>query len=607
MGNKRGMINRGGSGGGLQPPISRTYAGNLDADYSKTTAQAIAYLSNPACYPGQPIYNTDLQQLVLVNADKSGYDAITGTSSGTTGRTHISAEATVALFIANELPGLSLTPPFGPGDFLVLTDNSIRQVTGNPTIEANYIVFEKPLNQTRGLGFQKDTVSGASLKLVASYNKKVVNIENAGAFQLSLLQGTAYEDFQVLVCNASPSDTAIEVHILGDPTVLATLPGFGSIYLISSVDGTTYQFTEIRRNTLVSANSLLGNNTGAKALPVHLSVAQVKTLLGFVDQSTENVGGSKTFTGSFMNINGVLRFQRVNVATSGTINDLVVSSSVISLTAATSLTGVVPISTNYSDFLVIINKTGATITLPHNSTSSTAANRFSNPGSEPLPMPNRASVLYVYDHTEQRWMLVGISSGSLTEPLLAGIGDRIVQVNNVGTKSATKEFFDPQICVQKNNSPALTSSAAETSILYADVGAKLFMSKYLIANRLIKAQMKFKGQTSLAQNLTLKFYINGNLVATIGYNIDDLIGGNFYIDIDFEVLVKTTGASGTASLFGTAIYLDQVPVREEIKLEVEDFTINTTTNNTFDITATWGSSSSSLSVLSRFATFKYAN
>lgn len=85
MGNKRGMINRGSTGqGGSTPPFTRDYAGNLDADYRKTNAEAIAYLSSPRCYPGQPIFNTTTGKFTVVNADKSGYEDV-GTESPITG------------------------------------------------------------------------------------------------------------------------------------------------------------------------------------------------------------------------------------------------------------------------------------------------------------------------------------------------------------------------------------------------------------------------------------------------------------------------------------------------------------------------------------------
>ena len=60
--------------------FKRQYAGPLDADaVFATSAERMAFLSNPLCYAGMMVYDLEANKPFWVNADKSGY-AGAGTS-----------------------------------------------------------------------------------------------------------------------------------------------------------------------------------------------------------------------------------------------------------------------------------------------------------------------------------------------------------------------------------------------------------------------------------------------------------------------------------------------------------------------------------------------
>jgi len=68
----------------LSFPLSfkRQYAGSLDADYVfNTTAEREAFLTNPLCYPGMPVYDLEADKAYWVKADGSAYQEA-GTGEG---------------------------------------------------------------------------------------------------------------------------------------------------------------------------------------------------------------------------------------------------------------------------------------------------------------------------------------------------------------------------------------------------------------------------------------------------------------------------------------------------------------------------------------------
>jgi len=92
------------------------------------------------------------------------------------------------------------------------------------------------------------------------------------------------------------------------------------------------------------------------------------------------------------------------VATAGTINNLSLTNEGIKLlilTAATDLTGVVPVSTATGRELKIEGRNAGGVIIRHESASSTAANRFTLPGAVDLTIAN--GEVYTFIYTNGRW------------------------------------------------------------------------------------------------------------------------------------------------------------------------------------------------------------
>jgi len=92
------------------------------------------------------------------------------------------------------------------------------------------------------------------------------------------------------------------------------------------------------------------------------------------------------------------------VATAGIINNLSLTNEGIKLlilTAATDLTGVVPVSTTTGRELKIEGRVGGGVIIRHESASSTAENRFTLPGAVDLTIAN--GEVYTFIYTNGRW------------------------------------------------------------------------------------------------------------------------------------------------------------------------------------------------------------
>jgi len=95
------------------------------------------------------------------------------------------------------------------------------------------------------------------------------------------------------------------------------------------------------------------------------------------------------------------------VATGGTINDLSLGNEGIKLlilSAATDLTGVLPVTTTTGRLLRIESRVAGGVIIRHESASSTAANRFTLPGAVDLTIAN--GEVYTFIYTNGRWRRV---------------------------------------------------------------------------------------------------------------------------------------------------------------------------------------------------------
>jgi len=75
-----------------------------------------------------------------------------------------------------------------------------------------------------------------------------------------------------------------------------------------------------------------------------------------------------------------------------------------------SLTGIVPAYPNTSQKLLVVNRSGYTITLVHNSSSSSAANRFACPGEADVAIVTGGRAELLYDPASDIWRVFGMST-----------------------------------------------------------------------------------------------------------------------------------------------------------------------------------------------------
>jgi uncharacterized protein DUF5907 len=112
--------------------------------------------------------------------------------------------------------------------------------------------------------------------------------------------------------------------------------------------------------------------------------------------------GNRIQTTAPFEVASALRLKSVvSSAASGAINNLAIgSANIVRLTAATSLTGMVPSSTG--GVVLIVNASSGILSIPHEDTGSTAANRFAGSGTALAVRPGELQIGY-YDPTSTRW------------------------------------------------------------------------------------------------------------------------------------------------------------------------------------------------------------
>lgn len=144
------------------------------------------------------------------------------------------------------------------------------------------------------------------------------------------------------------------------------------------------------------------------------------TVRGVVNVDPQSFAGLKTFGDGLKAFSEFQLAQTDDPTTTGANQTLPVADPFWVLTNA-SLTSVSGITSNAeSTFRIVVNKTGATITLKHDDAGATAANRILITGAANLDWQNNQGLIFIYDTTNSRWILAGGSGGGGGAPTVFG-------------------------------------------------------------------------------------------------------------------------------------------------------------------------------------------
>ncbi|MBK7873929.1 MAG: hypothetical protein IPJ74_26395, partial [Saprospiraceae bacterium] len=108
--------------------------------------------------------------------------------------------------------------------------------------------------------------------------------------------------------------------------------------------------------------------------------------------------------------------------------------------------------------------------------------------------------------------------------------------------------------------------------------------------------------TDDAHTLQMRVDLGGTTIGDAsGITLPDLATGNEHWELEFVFTIRTTGVSGTAIGQGKFRFCEAIggatnPCVESEMLNTSTFTVDTTIANALDVTAQWGTASSTSSI-----------
>lgn len=201
-------------------------------------------------------------------------------------------------------------------------------------------------------------------------------------------------------------------------------------------DGTNWQIIGGGGGTL----ALTGDVTGSGSNSIATTIANNAVSFAKFAQTASRriVGRISATTGNHESLTidqvyTLLTNETANT-TSGSLNNVSTNDlNYIRLTLATTITGFAnPAS---GKIIYILNDNSVSLTITHEDTNSTAANRINTPGGQNLIVPSKAMLQLMYNNTNQRWFVV-TNNGNPYFSVLAGSTTRGLQVNANGNVSA---------------------------------------------------------------------------------------------------------------------------------------------------------------------------
>ncbi len=194
----------------------------------------------------------------------------------------------------------------------------------------------------------------------------------------------------------------------------------------------------------------------------------------------------------------------------------------VTLTGSQTLTGIVPdagaTGTANGEIIEIINADSTdSLTIAHNSGSSTAANRFTLPNDFPLVIGPGQNGLFVYDDTAQRWKVVSAFP------------------------------MPPQnLCRTQTSSQSVTASLTPlTAGVRVAPGNSLYDGAEFAFHAMIHTA---RGATATAANIIAELIVNGVTIRTVTIPTTIVSGDLGSAKVEGRFTVRSTGVGGTAMI-----------------------------------------------------------
>lgn len=149
------------------------------------------------------------------------------------------------------------------------------------------------------------------------------------------------------------------------------------------------------------------------------------------------------------------------------------------------------------------------------------------------------------------------------------------------------------------------NTTSETSILGTGIGTKTLPANFLVAGKTVRLTLRAYYTTTAFPTLDIKFKVGGTSVASTGAVTFSSTIGSLVVSVDWTC--RTTGVSGTSFIQGYTVRFASSGTGYSEMKNTATTTINTTTTQAIDVTATWGTASASNSITSTNATIEILN
>lgn len=416
----------------------------------------------------------------------------------------------------------------------------------------------------------------------------------------------------------------------GMPTLFPT----SISYLTAQLDG---PFLTINNIPYVfpdsSQNGFLLNN-GAGNLDFELpnlnQISAINNEIVFGSGGILNQSANGYFDGTTFRLNGDFELNITNDgSSSGTLNNYNVAGSSgvrFGSGSAVTLNGLSAPSVSGLKYLTIIAASN-TVTLANENAGSTSTNRITTGTGGSLIIPSGTVGFLKYNPLDNRWVVVAsgkpdvtvlANTWALKQTLAASItsaaslnipsgtapsspvdGDEwydSTQKNQVAFLDGIKQVRSGTLFAATTDK-TVTNTSSETSIIGTGVGTATLPTNFFVAGKTVRIIGGGAYSTALTPgNLTIKIKYGSIIVASVV--ITNLLTSASSVPFLFEAYMtcRTTGSSGTIQPNGSFDYtLTTAGAWDFGSLNngATTATINTTTSNLLDITATWATPSTS--------------
>lgn len=154
----------------------------------------------------------------------------------------------------------------------------------------------------------------------------------------------------------------------------------------------------------------------------------------------------------------------------------------------------------------------------------------------------------------------------------------------------------------------VTNTTTETTLLGTGVGTKTLPANFFVAGKTIRIRVKGIKNDPGTHTLRIKAKYGATVVLDTGVQNSKATTGSTEFSVDTIITCRTTGASGTVMAQGEFIYFqDAITLYQNQMVNTAAITINTTTSNALDVTATWGTASATDTITGTNVTIEILN